>query len=83
MNKKIFTVLRNGEKIFYDVILTFKSKKTLKDYIVYTDNEYDNGSLKIYAAIYNPNTFEFISDDLSIDEWQEIDNLLKKYLKKQ
>lgn len=78
MNKKIFTVLKDGQKILYDVILTFKSKKTLKNYIVYTDNEYDNGSLKIYAAIYNPDTFEFISSDLNINEWQEIDNLLKK-----
>lgn len=80
MNKKIFTVLKDGHKILYDVILTFKSKKTLKDYIVYTDNEYDNGSLKIYAAIYNPDTFEFVSDDLDIEEWQEVDNLLKKII---
>ena len=41
MNPKIFTVLKNGQKISYDVILTFKSVNTKKNYVVYTDNSKD------------------------------------------
>ena len=80
MKNEIFTILKNGEKISYDVILTFKSAKTLKNYIVYTDNEKENGKLKIYAAIYNPLTYEFIEDVQSDEEWIEINELLKKVL---
>ena len=40
-NPKIFTVFKNGAKMEYDVILTFKSEVTGKDYVVYTDNSYD------------------------------------------
>lgn len=80
MKKEIFTVLKNGEKISYDVILTFKSARTLKNYIVYTDNELDDNKLKIYAAIYNPETLEFISDVDSQEEWLEINKLLEKIL---
>ena len=81
MNKKIFTVLKNGEKIYYDVILTFKSKKTLKNYVVYTDNDIDlDNNLKVYAAIYNPDNFEFIAPVESNDEWIEINNLLEEVL---
>lgn len=79
MNNKIFTILKDGTRINYDVILTFKSNKTLKDYVVYTDNCLDEDhKLKIYAAIYNPLTFEFISNVESNEEWIEINKLLEK-----
>lgn len=81
MNNKIFTVLKNGVKINYDVILTFKSTKTDKNYVVYTDNDFDaSNKLKIYAAIYNPDTFEFIAPVNSNEEWIEINKLLEEIL---
>ena len=81
MENKVFTVLKNGEKIYYDVILTFRSNTTNKDYIVYTDNTYDeDNKLKIYAAIYNADTFEFISSDLTNEDWIEVNNMLEYYL---
>lgn len=81
MNKKIFTILKNGVRISYDVILTFKSEKTHKNYVVYTDNSLDeDDKLKIYAAIYNPDTFEFIAGVDTDEEWIEINKLLEKVL---
>ena len=81
MNNKIFTVLQNGEKIYYDVILTFKSAKTTKNYVVYTDNGRDeDNKLKIYAAIYNPDTFEFITSDLTNEDWLEVNKMLEEML---
>ena len=76
---KIFTTLNNGTKKEYDVILTFRSEVTGKDYVVYTDNSYDkNDKLKIYAAVYNPLTNEFIEGVESKKEWVEIGKVLDK-----
>ena len=46
----------------YDVILTFYSDEFDKDYIVYTDNQYNEfGELQVYVNEYNPGDFELIS----------------------
>lgn len=69
MKHKIFTKLKDGTKIEYDVILTFKSEKSNKDYVVYTDNKIDNqNKLKIYAAVYAPLTNEFLDVPESREE---------------
>ena len=81
MNKKIYTTTKDGRKIEYDVILTFKNELTNKDYIVYTDNQIDNqNKLRIYAAIYNPLTNKFLEVPESKEEWNEIYRLLDKVL---
>lgn len=81
MQKKIYTTTKEGKKIEYDVILTFKNEKNKKDYVVYTDNELDNqNKLKIYAATYNPLTNEFIGVPESKEEWNEIYKVLDKVL---
>ena len=81
MNKKIYTTTKDGKKIEYDVILTFKNELTNKDYIVYTDNQIDNqNKLRIYAAIYNPLTNKFLEVPESKEEWNEIYRLLDKVL---
>lgn len=81
MQKKIYTTTKEGKKIEYDVILTFKNEKNKKDYVVYTDNELDNqNKLKIYAATYNPLTNEFIDVPESKEEWNEIYKVLDKVL---
>ena len=81
MNKKIYTTTKDGKKIEYDVILTFKNEITNKDYIVYTDNQIDNqNKLRIFAAIYNPLTNQFLEVPESKEEWNEIYRLLDKVL---
>lgn len=82
MAPKIFSINKNGEKINYDVILTFKSEINKQDYVVYTDNTYDEeNKLRIYAAIYNPLSNEFIKEVEEQTEWDEIYRLLDKVLK--
>ena len=80
-NKKITTTLKDGTKVEFDVILTFKNESTGKDYIVYTDNKMDkNNKLGIYASIYNPLTLEFLGDPKTKEEWDEIYRLLDKVI---
>ena len=77
-NKKIFTILSNGTKVEYDVILTFKNPNNNKDYVIYTDNTIDNNNkLRFYAAIYDPNLPNpFIGEPTTKEEWNIITNIV-------
>ena len=80
--KKIYTALKDGTKIEYDVLFTFTNDDNKKDYIVYTDNKYDqNNKLKVYAAVYNPNTYEFLEVPESQEEWNTIYEIMDKLIK--
>ena len=79
--KKIYTTLKDGSKIEYDVIMTFKNEDNNKDYIVYTDNKLDeNNKLRIYASIYDASSNKFIGVPESQEEWNKIYELLDKVL---
>lgn len=79
--KHIYEVLDDGTKITYDVILTFHNDINNKDYIVYTDNAYDNDDkLKIYASIYNSFDNTFIGHPETKEEWDIINNLLNEVM---
>lgn len=79
-NRKIYTE-KDGIKVEYDVILTFKNENNNKDYVVYTDNNLDkDDKLKIYAAVYNPDTLEFLEVPQTKEEWDEIYKLLDKVI---
>lgn len=82
MNKKhIYETLDDGTTKSYDVILTFHNDENNKDYIVYTDNTYDEyDKLKIYASIYNSYDNTFIGHPNTDEEWNIINNLLKEVL---
>jgi len=44
-----------GKEVEYEELYSFKNEETGKNYMVYTDNTTDeDGSLRIYASIYNP-----------------------------
>ena len=48
-----------GKEVECEVLFTFESEETKKNYIVYTDNTLDEeGNTKVYASIYNPNEAE-------------------------
>ena len=57
MKKNSFTMIDEaGNEIVYDVLFTFESEETHKNYIVYTDNTKDaEGNVEVYASIYDPN----------------------------
>ena len=76
--KRISTVLPNGTKVDYNVILTFKSILSGKNYVVYQDNTYDqNKKIRFYAAIYNPDLPQpFIGEPTTKEEWNEIMNVV-------
>ena len=76
--KRIFTILSNGTKVDYNVILTFKSILSGKNYVVYTDNTYDqNKKIRFYAAIYNPDLpTPFVGEPTTKEEWTEITNVI-------
>ena len=81
-DKKIYTTLQDGTKKEYDVLFTFTNNDNNKDYIVYTDNSYDqNNKLKVYAAVYNPFTYEFIEVPQSQEEWNKIYEMMDKIIK--
>ena len=76
--KRISTILANGTKVDYNVILTFKSVISGKNYIIYTDNTYDqNKKIRFYAAKYNPDLSNpFIGEPTTKEEWSEIVNAI-------
>ena len=76
--KKISTILSNGTKVEYNVILTFKSNINNKNYVIYTDNTYDqNKKLRFYAAIYDPTqSTPYIGEPTTKEEWSEITNIV-------
>ena len=75
---KVYTILPSGTKVEYDVVLTFKSTKSGKDYCIYTDNTYDkNHKLRFYAAIYNSELSNpYIGEPTKKEEWNEITNII-------
>lgn len=80
-NRKISTITKDGKKVEFDVILTFKNEDNEKDYIVYTDNSKDNeNKLRIYSSIYNPDTLEFLGTPETKEEWNLIYKLLDNVL---
>ena len=75
-DKKILKLTdTDGNIIEYEILLTFPWNN--KNYLVYTDNTYDNnGSLNIQASIYvSENQLVPIETD---EEWDEIDKRLKE-----
>lgn len=78
-DNKTFKATVNGIEKEFEVLYTFKSLKTKKDYIIYTDNTYDeNNSINIYSSIYYPmdpeKELENIVDD---EDWKEVEAFLE------
>ena len=70
----------NGEVIECEVLFTFESEETKKNYIVYTDNTTDEeGNTKVYASIYTPDTEETKLEPITTDhEWAIIEKILSE-----
>ena len=77
--KTTFTVLdEKGKEIVCEVLFTFNSEETKKDYIVYTDNTTDDdGNVKVYASIYDKNKEKTELIPIETDrEWKIIETIL-------
>ena len=69
-----------GEKITCNVLFTFESDETNKNYIVYTDNTKDeNGNKKVYASTFDPKEENPVLGSIETEaEWKVIENILNK-----
>jgi len=81
-NKKIYTILSNGIKKEYNVVLTFYNEETNKNYIIYTDDTLDkNNKVRLYAGIYDPNlNYKYIGEPTTKEEWTHINDILNKII---
>ena len=79
MKKNTFSMLdENGNEVIYDVLFTFESDETGKNYIVYTDNQKDEvGNIEVYASIYDPNDPQSKLEAIETEkEWKVIETIL-------
>lgn len=79
MKKNTFSMLdENGNEIIYDVLFTFESDETNKNYIVYTDNSKDEeGNIQVYASIYDPKNPKGKLEAIETEkEWKVIETIL-------
>ena len=69
-----------GQEVECEVLFTFESDETKKNYIVYTDNTLDEeGNTKVYASIYNPDEDETKLLPIETDkEWKIIETILEE-----
>ena len=77
--KMTFKVFNDaGQEVECEVLFTFESDETKKNYIVYTDNTVDEeGNTKVYASIYNPDEDETKLLPIETEkEWKIIETIL-------
>ena len=76
-----FTITNEeGQEITCDILFTFDSEETGKNYIVYTDNTTDEqGNTKVYASIYTPNEENLNLTAIETEkEWKIIETILNE-----
>lgn len=78
-NNKFTVIGENGEEIVCEVLFTFESEETKKNYMVYTDNTTDeDGNVKVYASIFDPNAEKTELIPIETDrEWKIIETILE------
>lgn len=69
-----------GEKVKCNALFTFESDETNKNYIVYTDNTYDEeGNKKVYASTYDPKEESPVLGPIESEkEWKIIEDILNR-----
>lgn len=79
MNKNTFTMIdENNKEVTYDVLFTFESDETKKNYIVYTDQSKDEaGNIQVFASIYDPEDPNSKLEAIETEkEWKVIETIL-------
>jgi len=82
--KNTFTLTSiDGNEITCEVLFTFESEETKKNYLVYTDNSTDEyGNIKVFASIFDPTRDD--PDLIPIEterEWNMIEKILEEIQK--
>ncbi len=75
-----FKIMSEGKEVNCEVLFTFESDETKKNYIVYTDNTTDkDGNIRVYASIYDPNKTEMTLEPIETDaEWSMVEQIMNK-----
>ena len=78
-NNTFVMIDENGQEREYDVLFTFESEETNKNYIAYTDNTIDEtGNVEVYASIYNPGDPQTKLEPIESEkEWKVIETILE------
>ena len=79
MKKNTFVMIgEDGKEVEYDVLFTFESDETGKNYIVYTDQSKDEvGNIQVYASIYDPENPNAQLEAIETEkEWKVIETIL-------
>ena len=68
----------DGKEVLCEVLFTFESEETKKQYVVYTDNSKDDaGNIRVFASIYNVNDKGGELLPIKSDkEWKVIETIL-------
>ena len=77
--ENIFTIIDNkGKERQCEVLFTFESDETKKNYIVYTDNTLDHeGKVRVYASIYNQKDKGVELEPINSErEWKIVETIL-------
>ena len=83
--KMTFKVMdETGREVECEVLFTFESTETKKNYVVYTDNTTDeSGSTRVYASIYDATGADKSLKPIeSEQEWDVIENILSSIQEK-
>ena len=78
-NENTFTIIdNNGKERVCEVLFTFESDETKKNYIVYTDNSMDNeGNVRVYASIYKVKGEKTELEAIETErEWKIVETIL-------
>lgn len=76
----VFKVLNEeGKEIECEVLFTFESDETGKNYMVYTDNTLDEaGKTRVYASIFDPSKETSSLEPIQSEkEWKIIESILQ------
>lgn len=81
MNKEnTFKVIdKDGNEIEFEILFTFESDETNKNYMVYTDNTKDlEGNTKVYASVFKPDAepLELLPVETE-REWRIIETIIE------
>lgn len=80
MEENKFRIIdKNGKKVEYEVLFTFESDETKKNYMVYTDNTTDEeGNTRVYASIFDPDAKPIELLPIETErEWKVIETILE------
>lgn len=75
---KFKVIDKDGKEIEFEVLFTFESDETKKNYMVYTDNSTDEeGNVRVYASVFNPDAepLELLPVETE-REWKIIETIL-------